>query len=339
MPFSAELRALFEHGLDGILLTIPDGEVLAANPAACRMLGWSEDEIRQLGRHGLLDDADSRVAAALAERRRTGRFFGELSILRRDGTRFPVEVSSAIYTTPAGEPRTWVIFRDASQRHKAEADLRAALDNMSAIIESAPVAIQGITTTGEVTVWNAAAERLFGWTAAEVIGQPNKLVRDEDMAEHLGLRERVLAGESLTGVDLRRHHKDGSPLEVSLSTAQVRGADGSVRGVLALFEDASRRRAAEELRRRTDQIEALRRLAVGLRHVMNNALAALQLELELIDEEGDPAARQRSVQVALGHVSQLAATLRRLERVEDLQAVPYLGDTMMLDVSSSREEP
>ena len=55
------LRQVFEHGLEGILLTRPDGRILAANPAACRMLGRSEEELCRLGRQGLVDPEDTRV--------------------------------------------------------------------------------------------------------------------------------------------------------------------------------------------------------------------------------------------------------------------------------------
>lgn len=94
----ASYRALFEHSLDGILLTAPDGGILAANPAACLMLGRTEAEICRLGRSGVVDTTDPRLETLLAERARTGQFTGELYLLRADGTRFPAEVSSRVFT-------------------------------------------------------------------------------------------------------------------------------------------------------------------------------------------------------------------------------------------------
>jgi PAS domain S-box-containing protein len=69
-------RTLFVNSLDAVLLTAPDGSILAANDAACQILGRSEAEICQIGRGGVVDTSDPRLAAALAERARTGKFQG-----------------------------------------------------------------------------------------------------------------------------------------------------------------------------------------------------------------------------------------------------------------------
>jgi len=81
-------RLLFDASYDAILLMNPDGNILAANPAACRIFGRSEEEIKTGGRPGILDITDPRLAAALAERSRTGQFTGELTFLRKDGQHF-----------------------------------------------------------------------------------------------------------------------------------------------------------------------------------------------------------------------------------------------------------
>ena len=91
-------RLLFESSLDAILLTRPDGAILAANPAACRMFGRTEAELRQVGRQGVVDPDDERLAAILAERARTGAFRGELTHVRADGTRFPAEICTSVFT-------------------------------------------------------------------------------------------------------------------------------------------------------------------------------------------------------------------------------------------------
>ena len=113
---SALSSAMFEHSLDPLMITAPDGRILAANPAACRVLGLSERDLRRLGRAGLADPSDPRWAAALEERAATGRFFGELSMRRGDGTVFPAEVSSATFEDAADELRTIVVFRDVTPR-------------------------------------------------------------------------------------------------------------------------------------------------------------------------------------------------------------------------------
>ena len=122
VPASAEVmaqdayRAIFENSLDGVMFTIPDGRILAANPAACQLLGRSEEEICALGRQGLTDPTDPRWVTSLAERARTGRTRTQGRMIRGDGTTFEADFSSAIFSTPDGERRACLIFRDLSDR-------------------------------------------------------------------------------------------------------------------------------------------------------------------------------------------------------------------------------
>ena len=120
----AKFRAFFESSLDGILLTAPDGSVLMANPAACQIFGMSEQQICARGRNGLVDPADSKLFPWLQERRRHGQVKGELKLLRGDGSFFPAEVSSSIFTDARGEERTSIIIRDITERKKFEKQLQ-----------------------------------------------------------------------------------------------------------------------------------------------------------------------------------------------------------------------
>jgi len=113
---------LFEHGMNGMLFTAPDGSILDANPAACQMVERSREEIIAAGREGLMDGSDSRMAELLADRERTGKAHGELSARRRDGTLFPVEVSSVLFRDSEGHVRSCIIIRDISERKSAEAE-------------------------------------------------------------------------------------------------------------------------------------------------------------------------------------------------------------------------
>jgi PAS domain S-box-containing protein len=116
--------AMFARSLDAVMFTAPDGRILAANPAACRILGLSEPEIRQRGRSGIADPTDTRWASGLREREATGRVFGELSMLKGDGTSFAAEVSSAVFENEFGEARTVVVFRDVADRKQLAHELQ-----------------------------------------------------------------------------------------------------------------------------------------------------------------------------------------------------------------------
>ena len=112
---AADFEAIYRHSPDGLLLATPDGHILAANPAACAILRMTEREIIDRGREGLVDTTDSRLATALASRASAGRFRAELTMIRSDGSPFPVSVASALFTTPDHKVRATVMFRDISE--------------------------------------------------------------------------------------------------------------------------------------------------------------------------------------------------------------------------------
>jgi diguanylate cyclase (GGDEF)-like protein/PAS domain S-box-containing protein len=124
-------RALFLWALNPMMLTRPDtGAILDANPAACRTLGLSVEEIRARGREGLRDPADDRWTAGFLHRAHTGSYVGELSMQRGDGTMFPAEVSSALFEAHDRQYAV-LVFRDISEQRATERRLRDALEEMS----------------------------------------------------------------------------------------------------------------------------------------------------------------------------------------------------------------
>ena len=126
-----DFEALFVHSVDGLMITTPDGHILAANPAACSILGMSEREVVEHGRGGVLQ-ADDALMQALAERAAFGRARAELTFRRSDGTTFVADVTSAIYATRDGAARTCVIFRDIDDAVAARERDRARMAELEA---------------------------------------------------------------------------------------------------------------------------------------------------------------------------------------------------------------
>ncbi|MBI5385188.1 MAG: PAS domain S-box protein [Verrucomicrobia bacterium] len=162
------LQSLLDHSLDAVLLTAPDGRVFLANPAACRMFGRSEEEICRLGRNGLVDITDPRLADGLEERGRKGWARRELTLLRADGTRFAAEVTSATFLDPSGEPRASVIIRDLSDRQRTEEAMSLANEIITHMAE-------GVFLTraedGRIVYANLKLEAMFGYGPDELLGQ------------------------------------------------------------------------------------------------------------------------------------------------------------------------
>jgi PAS domain S-box-containing protein len=123
-------RSVFENSFDGFLLTRTTGEILTANPAACRMLGRTEAEIRDAGRAGVVDLTDPRLGPLLAERARIGRARGEVRMRRKDGTTFAAALSSSVFTASDGSSLTSLSMVDLTE---SSAALNASLDYESTL--------------------------------------------------------------------------------------------------------------------------------------------------------------------------------------------------------------
>ena len=140
-----------------------------------------------------------------------------------------------------------------SERKRIEEALRQSIDTLRALIEACPLTIMALDPQGRVTLWNRAAERVFGWSEAEVLGRPNPMVPEDKKEEHRFLRERALKGVATTGVEIRRRKKDGSPIDLSVSTAPLRDARGGICGGMSVLEDITQRKRSEEALRQTSE--------------------------------------------------------------------------------------
>jgi PAS domain S-box-containing protein len=114
-----QLRSFFENSMDAIMLTSADGRILTANPAACEMFGYTEGELIEAGKDGIVDKTDPNLKKLLDERQRIGKAKGEIRMIHKNGTVFPAEISSAIFNNNAGERRASIIIRNISDRKKA----------------------------------------------------------------------------------------------------------------------------------------------------------------------------------------------------------------------------
>ena len=164
-------------------------------------------------------------------------------------------------------------------------DRPAASRILATLIEASPLAIVTFDPEGVVTMWNPAAERIFGWPENEALGMHLPFVPAEKQAEFLALRRRALQGEVFTEPELHRRRADGSPIVISVSTAPLRRPDGSIYGIMSILMDVTERKAAEETRerltiveeqlRQSQKMEAVGRLAGGVAHDFNNLLTAI----------------------------------------------------------------
>lgn len=132
-------------------------------------------------------------------------------------------------------------------KHKqAAAALRETSQTLEALIQASPLAIITMGLDSVVKVWNPAAVELFGWSEAEVIDTPLPIVPDAQQAEFQSMFERLLQGASFTGVETLRQRKDGTIVEVSLSTAPLFNATGDVNTIMGVIVDITEQKQAEQ---------------------------------------------------------------------------------------------
>ena len=273
----ALIRSVVYTAVDGIITMDERGTIQSFNPAAERLFGYAAEEV--IGRNVAIlmpqpdrEQHDGYLAAYLETGRTKVIGIGrEVLALRKDGSQLPVELAVSEALLPERRFFTGIVH-DITHRKRAEAALKESNVRLQAIIETSPLAITTLDFDGSVLAWNPAAERMFGWTADEVLGRLLPIVPEEGKEEFL---QRVRGGEPSSGTELQRLRKDGSKIEVSLWTAPLRDPHGRITAVMGILADITARKQLEEQFRHAQKMEAVGRLAGGIAHDFNNILTVI----------------------------------------------------------------
>lgn len=257
----------FQASPDWIVIsTMAEGRYLEVNPAFLSLSGYTKGEV--IGKTalelGIWADPSERMRMV-----RTLQLQGSVVDLevrfRMKSGEIRIMLWSAEPIDYGGKECLIAVARDITERKKKEEELRHANQALRAIIEAAPLAIFSLDPEGKVKGWNPAAERMFGWKEGEVLGMPLPIVPEESKEQFRSLRQRVLNGEMVLNVELRRRRKDGSPIDIRLFGAPLRDPEGRVTSIMAIVDDISERkvieqkvlRAKEEWERTFDSVEDL----------------------------------------------------------------------------------
>ncbi len=243
---------------DAVISTDAEGRVLYLNGAAEALTGWTQAEAvgrplpdvfhvvnewtRQPAENPALQALREGVVVALAK---------HTILIARDGTERPINDSAASMLDASGAPIGAVlVFRDVSGRREDE-ETRARL---AAIVESSQEAIISKTLEGVILTWNTGAERLFGYTAAEAVGQPIRLLIPADRQdEEVDILARLARGERIEHYETVRVAKDGRLLQVALTISPIRDVEGRIIAASKLAHDVTARKQAEKALRASEQ--------------------------------------------------------------------------------------
>ncbi len=253
-------RILVETIPDGIITIDELGIVQSFNPAAERMFGYRAAEVighnvRLLMPKSYAQEHDG----YLRNYRETGRakvigIGREVEARRKDGTVFPIELAVGEFQYEGSRQFAGVI-RDITERKEVEAEAR----QLAAIVESSEAAIIGQDLEGIITSWNRGAERLYGYSTSEAIGQNVSVLTPPSRRSEVNqIMDRLTRNRRVKPLETVRMHKDGTLLDVSIAFSQVRNEGGDLIGVSSVARDITDIKEAERaLTASAEQVRAL----------------------------------------------------------------------------------
>lgn len=201
-------------------------------------------------------------------------------------------------------------FTDIDDQKRAE----EAMSRLAAIVESSEDAIYSKDLDGGIKSWNRGAEKMYGYSAAEMVGQNvSRLTPSDRLHENVDILELLRRGESIDHIETIRLRKDGTPVEVSMAISPVRNAIGEIIGASTIARDVTERNRAADALRKTEKLAATGRLAGTMAHEINNPLEAVTHLLYLIDKNpslDQPARNYTQIAMAevdrIGHIAKQA---------------------------------
>jgi PAS domain S-box-containing protein len=246
-------ETLDERMIEEIIVSDENGIIFYGKPAEEKTFGRTPDELisQQLIRQNTCSPEESaRIRKEISENLRIGGYWeGEFVNRKQDGTLLTkfarvtsLEYEGKKYLVRIQGDITEKVARDISEQKRAE----VAQAYLAAIVESSDDAIFAKTLQGNITSWNKSAEKLFGYTAAEIIGLPiTPVIPSDRQEEEVEILERLRRGERIEHFETVRVRKDGTPVDVSLTISPIKDSSGRIIGASNVTRDISERKRSE----------------------------------------------------------------------------------------------
>ncbi len=247
---------------DAVITTDVDGNIASLNDVAATLTGWQREEA--VGRpldavfRAINEDTRQPISNPAARAVREGVVVGLANhtlLIRKDGSEYAIDDSAAPIRNERGDVSGCVlIFRDVTAQRRAEQERASQWHTarlLASIVETSDDAIISKSLDGVIQSWNAAAERLFGYTAEEAVGRHISLViPPERITEEDHIIARLKAGQRIDHFETERVRSDGQRILVSLTISPIKNASGQVIGASKIVRDVTDQRRAEEQARK-----------------------------------------------------------------------------------------
>ncbi len=245
-----KFREAFDMVGIGLVQVDGEGRLVIANRRFCEMLGYAREELlgRPFGDFLHPDDRGAETPLqAKDEKTAKPAANHERRYIRHDGSLLWAQCSSVAMGGADDQPvYALCSIEDVSQYHTSQETLKTLNESLRAVVETSPLAIYAINPAGIVTLWNPAAERVFGIKAGEVIGLPSPWATGAGGDIILRLREKILAGNTIHDIQVAWKGPGRAPREISLSAAPLRGSDDEIVGILVTCTDITDIRATSQ---------------------------------------------------------------------------------------------
>ena len=248
------LQAILDSIQTGVLLIDAEThEIVETNPLACRLIGRDKEEIIGHICHEFVCPAKKGKCPITDMGRQMDN--SENVLLTSDKGTLSI-IKTVVPVVFEGRRHLLESFLDITERKKVEDELRESQERYYTVLEACPDPVVVYDMKGRGTYINPAFTRLFGWTPGEILGMKLQYVPKENWPETKMMIDKVLAGESFTGVESRRYTKAGNVLDVSISAAIYMGRDGFPAGSVHILRDITDRKLVEEaLKKAHDTLE------------------------------------------------------------------------------------
>lgn len=307
-PDEADLQNFLENAVIGMHWIAPDGTILWANHTQLEFLGYQPD---QYVGHKLAEFVTAPQAVdAFLDRVRVGEKVRgcQLEIRCADGSLrwFRMDANRWIENGEFDHARCFVLDI-TDQKTAFEAQMKLA-----AIVECSDDAIASKDLTGIVTSWNAAAERILGYKAAEIIGKPiTTIIPPELHGDEPEILRKIQNGQRIEHFETVRVTKSGERIDVSLTVSPVRDQQGKIVGAAKILRDVTAQKKLEATLRTTERLASVGRLAATVAHEINNPLEAVTNLIYIARQEPKLPANARAYLVAADEELQRVSHIAR----------------------------
>jgi two-component system cell cycle sensor histidine kinase/response regulator CckA len=305
------LAAIVESSQDAIIGTDLNCQITSWNKGAEEIYGYTAEEAIGQDISLIVPPEKAEEAIRIREQSRSGNHIQsfETTGVAKGGRRVEMSLTvSPVLDSDGIVVGASAIGRDITAYKRTQDALHKASQTS---IYASPVPIVAVDDKRCITMWNPAAQAVFGWSEAEVMGKTNPITLRGGTEETVALHQRALAGETLTGIEVHGRKKDGSVLALSLSATALLDEQQKIKGIIGFLVDITEIKQAEEALRKTEQ---------KYRTIFENAIEGIY--------QVTPQGKYISANPAMAKIFGFASAAELIEQRTDVRTQQYVHPEM-----------